>query len=98
METGRVVKSEDKKPLRIISVLFDVTAQHNAQTELRESEERYRAIVSQTSVGIARIDLDATITFLNNKACDMFGTICSEIEGKKLFTAAPHGVWYPSVK
>ncbi len=44
-----------------------------AQASLRESEERTRAIVSQTSVGILRTDVNGHFVFMNDKARSMFG-------------------------
>jgi len=44
-----------------------------AEASLRESEERHRAIVSQTSVGIIRINEAGKFIFINEKARSMFG-------------------------
>lgn len=59
---------------RKVAVLFtDITAQKMSGEALRKSEEHNRAIVSQTSVGIFGADLDGYITFLNEKASQLFG-------------------------
>jgi PAS domain S-box-containing protein len=59
---------------RKVAVLFtDVTAQKISGEALRKSEEYNRAIVSQTSVGIFGADLEGRITFLNEKASQLFG-------------------------
>ncbi|HTG56463.1 MAG TPA: PAS domain S-box protein [Niabella sp.] len=64
---------------RKIAVLFtDITAQKMSGEALRKSEEHNRAIVSQTSVGIFGADLDGHITFLNEKASQLFGLAKNE--------------------
>lgn len=91
METGRVVEWQDSNPLRVISVLFDLTAQHQSQEALRESEERYRAIVSQTSVGIMRAEKNGLLVFLNEKSCAMLGLTPAEAAGKAIWeVTTPH--------
>ncbi len=66
----RVGAPEERK----VAVLFtDITAQKISEEALRKSEEHNRAIVSQTSVGIFGADLDGRITFLNEKASQLFG-------------------------
>lgn len=55
-----------------------------AEEALRASEERTRAIVSQTTAGIAQTDADGTFNFVNEKYCTMLGASCDEIIGTKM--------------
>ena len=67
-------------------------AQHCAQAlergrsedALRESEERFRAILSQATAGIVRKDAEGTLLFVNDAFCSMVGYPSSELvlEGK----------------
>ena len=67
-------------------------AQHGAQAlergrsedALRESEERFRAILSQATAGIVRKDTQGTLLFVNDAFCSMVGYSSSELvlEGK----------------
>lgn len=59
---------------RKVAVLFtDITEWKISGEALRKSEEHNRAIVSHTSVGIFGADLEGRITFLNEKASQLFG-------------------------
>jgi PAS domain S-box-containing protein len=56
---------------------------------LRESEERYRAIVEDQTELICRWRHDGTITFANEVYCRYFGIQCQEIIGKSFFHVIP---------
>jgi PAS domain S-box-containing protein len=59
--------------------------QHRRDEEaLRESEERHRAIVSQSAAGMARWDLNGRLVFVNEKFCQMLGYRESELIGKAI--------------
>ena len=51
---------------------------------LRESEERNRAIVSQSAAGIVNWDLTGRLTFVNHNFCQMLGYEESELIGKTI--------------
>jgi PAS domain S-box-containing protein len=51
---------------------------------LRESEERFRAIVDLASAGMARYDLKGNIQFANRRFCRMLGYKKSELIGKSV--------------
>jgi len=55
-----------------------------AETGLRESEERLRAIVEQATAGMARSDLSGRLLFVNQKFCEMLGYNESELIGKHI--------------
>ncbi|UOQ69360.1 PAS domain-containing sensor histidine kinase [Hymenobacter volaticus] len=59
-EVGRVVEWERKKPVRVSSVLLDVTAHHEAAEALRQSEEQFRLLVTATSDTVYRVSADWT--------------------------------------
>lgn len=59
--------------------------QHRRDEEaLRESEERNRAIVSQSAAGIVNWDLTGRLTFVNYNFCQMLGYKESELIGKTI--------------
>ena len=49
-----------------------------------ESEERFRAIFAQASVGIVMKDLDQKIMLVNQKFCEIVGYSADELTGKKI--------------
>jgi PAS domain S-box-containing protein len=53
---------------------------------LRESEERMRAMVEQSTVGMARADLSGRLIFANAPFCRMLGYKESELIGRPVYT------------
>lgn len=66
------------------TAIVDLTERARTEKELRESEERHRAIVSQSIVGMARSDLTGKLVFVNKRLCEMLGYNQSELLGKKI--------------
>ncbi len=64
------------------TAIVDLTERARAEKELRESEERFRAIVSQTAAGMARTARDGKILWANQKLCEMLGYEDFELVGK----------------
>ena len=56
-----------------LSVFHDITIRKNFETALRLSEERYRSIYENSSIGIYRTDLLWTITMANPALIQMLG-------------------------
>lgn len=54
-------------------ILADVTAAKQTEVALRESEERFRAMFNQASVGIALIALDGRFIQVNAALCEITG-------------------------
>jgi PAS domain-containing protein len=53
-----------------------------AEGALRESEARYRTVVEDQTEFIARMDLDGTITFVNESYCRLLNKTSDELIGK----------------
>ena len=68
-----------------VSVYFsDVSERKRVEEALRDSEERFRAIVSQATAGICRTDLGGRLEFVNNKMCELLGYPEAELVGKSI--------------
>ncbi|HYD83052.1 MAG TPA: PAS domain S-box protein, partial [Opitutus sp.] len=65
-----------------IAVFQDITGEKRARTALRESEERYRAVFQQASVGIFECELDGRIVRSNPALSRMLGYAPEELVGK----------------
>lgn len=68
----------------IVGVSNDITGRKRAEERLRESEERHRAIVEQTMVGVAHCDLSGKLTIVNQKYCDITGYTKSELLTRRM--------------
>jgi PAS domain S-box-containing protein len=70
---GTVVRDSQGTPIRIIGVDMDVTERKQSEAELRESEERYRALVTATSHIVWRTSVTGAATFATSAWQDLTG-------------------------
>lgn len=68
------------------TAIVDLSERKRAEEALRESEEQNRAIVEQTTVGMARADRKGRTFFVNKAFCEMLGYEESELIGKTIST------------
>jgi PAS domain S-box-containing protein len=74
METVRTPMHADTgSVIGVLGISHDITAMHNTQQELRESQELYRLLVETSPDGIGILGLDGTIIFANQQLADLFG-------------------------
>jgi PAS domain S-box-containing protein len=62
----------------------DITERKRAEKLLRESEERFHAIFTQATTGIAEIDLNGRFLLVNKCYCDITGRKEKELLGLKI--------------
>ncbi len=77
--TDTPIYNDEGALIGVVGVSTDITERRRAEEALRESEERYRAIVAQAMVGVAHADLDGTFTTVNQKYCDITGYPANEL-------------------
>jgi two-component system CheB/CheR fusion protein len=65
----------------VVLTFVDITERKEAQESLRQSQERFSAIVNQASVGVAQARLDGTLTFTNTCYCQLMGYDERELAG-----------------
>jgi PAS domain S-box-containing protein len=68
-----------------IILTLDITERKQAEEALRESEERFRAILRQATAGIVRKDPDGRLIFVNEAFCNMLGYVESDVLGKTVW-------------
>jgi len=66
----------------VAGISADVSERKQAQEMLRESEERYRGVVENTTAIILRLDPQGVITFANSRALEFFGYAAVELIGR----------------
>jgi two-component system NtrC family sensor kinase len=83
--------SWDNRPA-VLCFASDVTEHKKAEEALRQSEERYRAILEEMQDSYSEVDLAGNLTFVNSAACRHLGYSREELTGMsyKVFTAADH--------
>lgn len=57
----------------VVITFVDITSRREAEEKIRQSDKRFRAIVSQTTVGIALTDLNGKFTFVNDHYSQIVG-------------------------
>ncbi len=76
------VFDEDNTIQHFVAVIEDITERKQAEQELRESEDRFRATFEQVAVGIAHVAPDGRFLRINQKFCDLVGYSRAEMTTK----------------
>jgi PAS domain S-box-containing protein len=76
---GRAYYDSAGNPVRMIGMLQDITDRKQAERELKDSEERFRATFEQAAVGIAHVGLDGRWLRVNQKLCEIVGYTSKEL-------------------
>lgn len=80
--TVSAYKDKDGKIVSFVSTQHDITEQKLAEEKLRKSEEQYRLLVETMNDGLAVVDENMLITFVNDKLCQMIGYAQHELIGQ----------------
>ncbi|HET6821536.1 MAG TPA: PAS domain S-box protein [Anaerolineales bacterium] len=83
--SAKIVYDQDGNPKRMFGVAQNITQSRQMEDALRESEERFRAMVSQTTAGIAESDMEGRFIFVNPGFCELLGYAEAEVLGKTIW-------------
>ena len=70
------------KPIKLLGTVQDITERKRADDALRESENKFRMLVENTSEGLLQVDTDDHTQFINNRFCEMIGYSADELINK----------------
>lgn len=69
---GRVLERDDGgRPVRLVSIMADISDRKVAELALRKSEARFRSLFENAAVGMAYADLNGTWLTVNQRLCDL---------------------------
>jgi len=77
--SASVLRNDIGELVGAMGVSRDISEMKKAEQELRNSEERYRAIYDQVFVGIAKISLNGKFIQVNEQMCNMLGYTKEEL-------------------
>ena len=82
---------EGGRAVRFIGTVLDVTEKKRAGEALKRSEERYRAVIEQSTEGIYLLDTESRRLLETNHAFQkMFGYTAEELEGIEIYDLVAH--------
>jgi PAS domain S-box-containing protein len=81
---------EQGQPRTVLAVTVDLSDRKQAEENLRQSEERYRAIVNQAVTGVAYSEIGGNLTIVNQKYCDITGYSAAELSQLRM-----HDITHP---
>jgi PAS domain S-box-containing protein len=79
-----VERDAQGRPKYEIAVYDDITARREAESALRQSEERFRRTFELASSGLAQVSLDGYFLRVNPRVCEMFGYAAVELVGRSV--------------
>ena len=71
---------EDGEVVTLRGAVEDITDHKEIEAELRQERDLFEGIVETSPIGIAVVDADGTLTFINDRAEEIYGRSSEEIE------------------
>ncbi|MBH8563140.1 diguanylate cyclase [Nostoc sp. CENA67] len=83
LDRGKIfTRSEDGRPLRVLGTHTDITERKRMEEALRESEQRYRSVITAMAEGIVLQKTDGRITACNESAERILGLTADQMMGR----------------
>lgn len=83
------VSSENGIPVKQVGVFIDISERKQYETDLKESKDRYQALIEQQTEMITRWKKDGTFTYVNDVFCEFFGKTRDQLLGKTFIPPMP---------
>ena len=81
---GSAARDENGQIVKWLGTNTDVDEQVRADAALRASESRYRTLLEHMGEGLAQVNNDSVVEFVNDRFCEMTGYSMDELLGKKI--------------
>lgn len=78
-EKGEVLRDENKKPIRVLGTLLDITEKKQAEEHLQASEAALRATFQGVGVGLAHVTRDGRFIMVNQRYSEILGYSVEEL-------------------
>jgi len=78
------IRDEERIVRGVFCIVNETTDRVRADRALQESEQRLRAVVSQSAAGIGQASLEGQILHVNNRFCEIVGYEEQELLGKNI--------------
>jgi two-component system sporulation sensor kinase A len=95
--SASVIQDSSGNPTGFVAITKDITERKNAETKLRESEEKYRNLVENSKDAIAIVDFKGNILFANKAAERLTGYSAQEEKGINIRAITPRRLWLKSI-
>ena len=79
---GTLILDKQGKPLEVLLNTRDITQQRRLEQDIRESEQRFRALFETMAQGVVYQDKDGNITAANSAAERILGMSLDQMQGK----------------
>lgn len=90
---AELIRDPGGRPLKVLGVIQDITAQKRTEEALQESVQRYSRLIESIPDWILEMDLRGNITSVNSHVLDKSGYGREELIGKSIFSfIAPEDV------
>ncbi|HEX2115538.1 MAG TPA: PAS domain S-box protein, partial [Alphaproteobacteria bacterium] len=92
---AEVIRGEGGQPIRVLSVLRDVTERKLTEEALRDALDHSTEILESISDAFFALGPDFTFTYANHRALEMWGRRAEEVIGRKLLEVFPQATGTP---
>jgi PAS domain S-box-containing protein len=89
MAYGRVVCDEQRKPVRLIGIVINISGRKRVEQELLEANERVTAIIESIDDSFIYLNKEWRYIYVNSQACRLVGKSRDELLGQMIWNILP---------